>query len=174
MTTAHADQWQRFGSLLIAGATAPGNEISSATHFAQPYHFLKLCPPANAGCTTPRGPRIPRHGYPACRSGLEVTRASWPRGGPAGARSPHPRPPQRALGGTRGRHRGQSALGTASGRKGGSTRQTPGCPRRPQVRPAPQAGRGGGGLGRVPSAAFTTGGSPLRANEAERPARAGL
>lgn len=99
-------------------------------------------------------------------SGLEVTRASRPRGGPAGARPPHPGPLQRALGGTRGRHRGQSALRKPFGRKGGSTRQTPGCPRRTQVRPAPQAGRGGGGLGRVPSAAFTTGGSPLRANEA--------
>ncbi|CAN0571003.1 unnamed protein product [Rangifer tarandus platyrhynchus] len=114
----------------------------------------------------PRGDRGPLGTVtlPAA-SGLEVTRASRPRGGPAGARSPHPGPPQRALGRTLGRHQGQLALGTASGRKGGSTRQTPGFPRRPQVRPAPQAGRGGGGLGRVPSAAFTTGGSPLRANE---------
>nr|CAI9714163.1 unnamed protein product [Rangifer tarandus platyrhynchus] len=123
----------------------------------------------------PRGDRGPLGTVtlPAA-SGLEVTRASRPRGGPAGARSPHPGPPQRALGRTLGRHQGQLALGTASGRKGGSTRQTPGFPRRPQVRPAPQAGRGGGGLGRVPSAAFTTGGSPLRANEVGRPARAGL
>ncbi|XDA81848.1 hypothetical protein R6Z07M_011748 [Ovis aries] len=74
-------------------------------------------------------------------SGLEVTRASRPRGGPAGARPPHPGPLQRALGGTRGRHRGQSALGKPSGRKGGSTRQTPGCPRRTQTAPARRAPR---------------------------------
>ena len=84
MTTAHADQWQRFGSLLIWGATAPGHEISSAIHFAQPYRFRKLCPTASAGCTTPRGPRTPRHGYPACRLGpgghSRLTATRWARG----------------------------------------------------------------------------------------------
>lgn len=96
------------------GAITPGNEISSATHSWLQYHFLKLCPTVGVGCSSPRRRRTPGHSYPA--SGLEVTwrfsATRWARG-----RANLSRPPQRALGLTRGRHRSQSPPGTASGRE---------------------------------------------------------
>lgn len=130
-------------------ASEPGNEISSATHFGRPYRFLKLCRTASTGYATPRRPGPLGTVTPPPASGLEVTRAFRPRGGPAIPSALL----QRALGGTRGRHRGPVTSGDRVGAQGWVIKQTLGSTRRLQVRPAPPAGRRDGGFDRVTSAA---------------------
>lgn len=134
------------------GTTAPGNEISSATHLGQPYHFLKFCPTASAGCTTPRRPRTPRHGYPASCLGpgshSHFSATKWARGRAIQL------PPRAAATGTRRDTRaapGPVASGDRVRARGWVTGLIPGGSRRPQVRPAPQAGRGGDGARPRPS-----------------------
>lgn len=59
----HSSLMATFRLAFNRGALTPGNEISSAIHFGLPYHFLKLCPTASTGSTTPRD-RWPRARLP--------------------------------------------------------------------------------------------------------------
>lgn len=97
----------------------------SASHNSLEDRIISLsCARLRAGCTTPRRPRTPTHGYPAW--GLEVTSASRPRGGPAGAQPPSGRRTGRPAG-----HEGALGLVVSGDRvqaRGWVTRWTPGAP----------------------------------------------
>lgn len=108
-------------------AVTPGNEISSATHFGLPYHFLKLCPTASAGCTTPgdRGPRTPLPRLPP-RAWWSLALLGHEVGPPACD------PPRAAATGARRDSRaapGPVASGDRAWAREALTRRTPGGPR---------------------------------------------
>lgn len=128
---------QRFGSLLIAGPTHP--EMKSQAQPTLDYRIISLsCARVRVRGARSRETSEPRHGYPASRLGpgghLRFSATRWARG-----RAILPGPPQRALGGTRGRHWDRSPLGTAPGREGWSLERPPAAP----GKAAPQEGRAG-------------------------------
>lgn len=140
MTTAHAYQWQRFGSLLIWGATAPGNEISSAIHFAQPYRFRKLCPTASAGCTTLRGPRTPKARLPCLPP--RAWRSLAPHGHEVGPRARDPPPRAAATGARQDTRAAPGPVGSGDGvRAQGWVNSTD--PRLPEAPPGKARASGG-------------------------------